>query len=191
MCKMKIFPALTQAWKDNKYFVLHRTEIIHLFSLKLPLQLEKLLTHTWEGTQLLSDRLFKKFDLWLPLHCWNLTFHVVSVRHTFFFHANFLVKTTNGHVIKGQPSFIFLFDKEISISSPAVRAVWECVTCQRNYWCIPSWSSSKFSHFPSFSSFQFNGCFNLNTFSLFNGILKLAVGGIWILLVTWGWVDGR
>lgn len=96
---------------EQKYFVL----------LKNPLQFKKLPTCTAEGILLLSDRLFKKFDLWLSLHCWSLTFHVVSVQHTFFFfHANFLVKTTNRHLIKGQPYFIsrlikkFLFHLRLS-----------------------------------------------------------------------------
>lgn len=106
----------------------------HLLVLpKTPLQLGNPLTHTGEEIQLLSDRLFKKFDLWLPLHCWNLTFSCSKCPAYFFFHANFLVKTTNRHLIKGQPSFVFLFDKEISISSLAVRPVGERVSCQRHY----------------------------------------------------------
>lgn len=39
--------------------------------------------------------------------------------------------------------------------------------------------------------FKSKGCFNLNTFSLFNGILKLAAEGIGVLLVNWGWAAGR
>lgn len=120
---------------EQKYFVL----------LKKPLQFKKLPTCTAEGILLLSDRLFKKFDLWLSLHCWSLTFHVVSVQHTFFFSCKFPCQNYKQTFDQRSTLLHIPFDKEISISSSAFRPVWESVTWQRNYWCISSWSSLKFS----------------------------------------------
>lgn len=105
-----------------------------------------------------------------------------SVAGTLFFSCKFPCQNYNGHLIKGQPSFIFLFSKETSISSLAFGSVWASVTWQRNYWCISSCSSFKFFHLPPFSSFKPGECFTLNMFSLFNGILKLAVEGIFACL---------
>lgn len=89
----------------------HRIKILYLFSLKVRCSLKDFPRAQQKEFSFYLTRLFKKYDLWLLLHCWNLNFHVVCPAY-FFFSCKFPVKTANGHLIKGQPSFLLLFGKQ-------------------------------------------------------------------------------
>lgn len=154
-----------------------------LLVLKHPLQLENLPTFfSFSESAFIRRGCLRSVATATPISP-NLTPHTVYPAHSFFFfHANFLVKITNGHLIKGQPSFIFLFSKEIFISSLAFWPLWENVTWQGNYWCISFSSFSSFSSSPLFLLLNLVGVY-FDVSSLFNGIYKWTVEGIFDCLL--------
>lgn len=119
----------------------HRTKIPHL-SLKTLCSLTNTPCAQQKQSSFYLTDLFSEVWPLAPVTLLQLNFSCRKCPVYFFFSPKQIsLSKLQTDIWSKVSSFTFSFDKEISISSSAIRPVWGSVTWQRNHWCISFWPS--------------------------------------------------